>query len=102
MISILFYVFIYCNADIILNKLYLSNYSTVLNNELIQSNANFYYSIINIHFFSLSVYSIYIVKNFINYNVISKDSIALAFIYIKYSLTIFFSENIFFMKNILP
>ena len=94
MISILFYVFIYCNADIILNKLYLSNYSTNLNNELIQSNANFYYSIINIHFFSLSVYSIYIVKNFINYNVIRKDSIALAFVYIKYSLTIFLTENI--------
>ena len=67
MIYILFFVFLYCNADIVLNKLYLSNYSTTLNNELIQTNSNFYYSITNLNLFVLSVYSIYLITNLIDY-----------------------------------
>ena len=93
MINILFYVFLYCNADIILNKLYLSNYSNLINNELIQNNSNFYYAVINLNLFVLTVYSVYSLKNLIYYNSINKVSNALALIYIKYSITSFFSNN---------
>jgi hypothetical protein len=53
MIYILFYVFLYCNADIILNKLYLSNFT--VNNELIRDNPEFYYSITNVNLFVLAI-----------------------------------------------
>ena len=91
MIYILFYVFLYCNADIILNKLYLSNFT--VNNELIRDNSEFYYSITNVNLFVLAVYSIYIFKNVIYYKSVNKKSNALALIYIKYTLHVFFSEN---------
>jgi len=90
MITILFYVFLYCNADIVLNKLYLSNYSTTLNKELIQTNSNFYYSITNLNLFVLTVYSIYLIKNVIEYKSINKTSNALALVYIKYTINTFF------------
>jgi hypothetical protein len=93
MIYILFFVFLYCNADIVLNKLYLSNYSTTLNNELIQTNSNFYYSITNLNLFVLSVYSIYLIKNLIDYNSINKTSNALVLVYIKYTINTFLSDN---------
>jgi len=78
MITLLLYVFLYCNADAILNKLYLSNYSTIFNNELIQSNNIFLYSITTINVFVLSVYSIYFINNVIYYKSINKYSITLA------------------------
>ena len=93
MIYILFFVFLYCNADIVLNKLYLSNYSTTLNNELIQTNSNFYYSITNLNLFVLSVYSIYLITNLIDYKSINKTSNALALVYIKYTINTLLSDN---------
>jgi hypothetical protein len=84
MISLLFYVFLYCNADIILNKLYLSNYSTIIHNEVIQNNINFYYTIQHLNLFVLFVYSFYIIKNVIQYNSINKTSNALALVYKVY------------------
>ena len=88
-----FYIFLYCNAADILNKLYLSNFATVTNNELIQYNTNFYYSITNQNSFALLVYSIYIIKNCIHYNSTNNNSIGLAFIYIKYILNSFLSDD---------
>jgi hypothetical protein len=64
---LIFYIFLYCNIDNILNKFYLYNYSTIINNELLQYNEQFYYSIINQNSFALFVYTIYIIKNCINY-----------------------------------
>ena len=90
---LLFYVFLYCNADNILNKLYLSNYSTITNNELLHYNNSFYYHIINQNIFALCVYSIYIIKNYIRYNSVNDVSITLALVYIKYSLSCFLSDN---------
>jgi hypothetical protein len=96
MIYILFYVFLYCNADIILNKLYLSNFT--VNNELIRDNPEFYYSITNVNLFVLAVYSIYIFKNVIYYKSVNKKSNALALIYIKYTLHVFFKRKCVFEK----
>lgn len=93
MITLLFYVFLYCNADIILNKFYLSNYSTALDNEQIQNNNHFYYSFTNLHLFALSVYSIYTIKNFIHFNSTNKTSNALALVYIKYTLNALINDN---------
>lgn len=90
---LIFYIFLYCNADIILNKLYLSKFSTITNDELLQYNETFYYSITNQNLFALSVYTIYIIKNVINYNSNNKVSISLAFVYIKYILNSLLSEN---------
>ena len=81
------YVFVYCNVDTILNKLYLSNYSTLLNNECIQDNPTFYYSVMNVHLFALCAYSLYIIKICMYYNSINNTSIALALVFIKYTLT---------------
>ena len=88
----LLYVFLYCNADIILNKFYLSN--TIIDNELIQTNTEFYYSIMNQNIFALFVYSIYIFKNYIRINSINNVYMALAFIYMKYVLSSLLSDKI--------
>ena len=87
MIMLLIYVFVYCNTDTILNKLYLSNYSTIVNNEHIQDNPMFYYSVANVHLFSLITYSVYLTKLCMYYNPINNTSIALVFVFIKYTLT---------------
>jgi class 3 adenylate cyclase len=77
----------------VLNKVYLSNYSTILNNELIQTNSNFYNSITNLNLFILSVYSIYFIKNVIDYKSINNISNALALIYIKYIINLILCDN---------
>jgi len=88
------YIFIYCNLEAITQKLYLSNHSALLNDGLIKDNPSLYYSLINIHFFSLCVYVLYIIKNSIKYNTLNKDSIGLALIYIKYLLNVLLNDNI--------
>ena len=93
MIYLILYVFLYCNADDILNKLYLSNYSTTLNNELIQNNSNFYYSITNLNLFVLTFYSIYFISKFVSHKSINRYSTALALVYIKYTLNTIFKVN---------
>uniref|UniRef100_A0A6C0JKS6 Guanylate cyclase domain-containing protein n=1 Tax=viral metagenome TaxID=1070528 RepID=A0A6C0JKS6_9ZZZZ len=93
MIYLILYVFLYCNADDILNKLYLSNYSTTLNNELIQNNSNIYYSITNLNLFVLTFYSIYFISKFVSHKSINTYSSGLAFVYIKYTLNILFKVN---------
>ncbi len=72
MIYLILYVFLYCNADDVLNKLYLSNYSTTLNNELIQNHGNFYYSITNLNLFVLTFYSIYFVTIVVSHKSINR------------------------------
>ena len=94
MIYLLFFVFLYCNADIILNQLYLSHYPAILNNEQIQNNSNFYYSIKNVNIFALYIYSFYIAQNIFYYNSKNKTGIALAFIYVKYILNQLLNFNI--------
>lgn len=93
MIYLILYVFLYCNADDILNKLYLSNYSTTLNNELIQNNSKFYYSITNLNLFVLSIYSIYLINKVLFYKSTNITSTALALVYIKYILNSILSDN---------
>jgi len=93
MIYSLLYIFIYSNANNIINNLYLSNFSNIINNEFIQQNTNFYYSIMNINKFGLSIYFIYLIKNIIYYNATNDYSILLALIYIKYTLNILLQNN---------
>ena len=90
---LILYIFLYCNADSILNKLYLSNYSTITNNELIQYNTTFYYSLVNGNVFVLTIYIFYIIKSIFDYNSINKTSNALAFIYIKFLLNTLLIDN---------
>ena len=94
MIYLILYVFLYCNADDILNKFYLSNYTTILNNELIQNNSKFYYSITNLNLFVLSIYSIYLINKVLFYKSTNITSTALALVYIKYILNSILSDNI--------
>lgn len=93
MISLILYVFLYCNTDDILNKLYLSNYSTILNNEQIKNNSNFYYSITSLNLFVLSIYSIYIINKVMFYKSTNTISTALSLVYIKYILTPLLDNN---------
>ena len=93
MIYLILYVFLYCNADDILNKLYLSNYSGILNNELIQNNSNFYYSITNLNLFVLTFYSIYFISKFVSHKSINRYSTTLALVYIKYTMNALFKIN---------
>lgn len=101
------YVFLYCNADIVLNKLYLNRYSNNTNTALIQENTHFYYTIINLNLFVLFVYSIYVMKNYIYNSSINKTSNALALIYIKYTLNSYFFgstmtlDELVFSRNIM-
>ena len=94
MMYLILYVFLYCSADDILNKLYISNYSTILNNELIQNNSKFYYSITNLNLFVLSIYSIYLINKLLFYKSTNMTSTSLALIYIKYILNSILSNNI--------
>ena len=57
---LLLYIFLYINADSILNKLYLSN-NICSNNELITYNNEFYYAISILNGFTLMIYTIYII-----------------------------------------
>jgi len=101
MIEILIYLFLYCNADDLLNKLYFSNfsdYSTIINNDLIKDNPCFYYSITNLNIFSLFLYCIYIIKNSIQYNSINNYAITLALLYTKYTLTTLLNINLTFTQ----
>lgn len=93
MIYISLYIFLYCNADDVLNKLYLSNYSTLLNNELIQNNINFHYCVTNLNLFVLTFYSIYFISKFVSHKSINRYSTSLALIYLKYTLNTFFKIN---------
>lgn len=89
---LIIYIFIYCNTDILLNYLYLSNYCE-LTNEPIRQNDNFYYTIHNLNLFVLAIYCINIVKNITNYNPVNKTLITLEFVYIKYIINILLSDN---------
>ena len=86
MINLILYVFVYCNADTIYNKMYLSNHYIPITDELIQNNSNFYYSITSINLFVLSIYILYVINTFLYNNSVNNVSNALALIYIKYTL----------------
>ena len=81
------------NTDIILNKIYLSNYTT-LHTELITYNSNFHFALINLNTFAFLTYIFYICKNLLHYNPINKTSISLAFVYINYTLHILLHNDI--------
>ena len=91
---LILYIFLYCNIDIILHKFYFSKYDIAINNELIQNNENFYYSMINLNTFALFIYITYTIKNILYYNSIHKYSVALALVYIKYILNSILNHNI--------
>ena len=92
MLFILFYIFLYCNIDNILNKYYLSNYETTLNNEFIKNNEKFYDSVININLFVFCTYSCFILKH-LYYKSTNKYALALALVYLKYTLNIILDNN---------
>lgn len=89
----LLYLFVYYNIDNILNRLYLSKQICV-DNEVIIQNPEFYYSVTQINIYVLILYSIYIIKNIVDYKSIDRYSFLLALVYMKYSLSFFFTENI--------
>ena len=92
---LLFYTFIYYNIDSVVDKLYISNLShqTCSQNDLITNHGDFYYSIININIFAVFMYSIYIARILIYYNSINTNSLSLALMYIKYSITCLLLSN---------
>ena len=90
---LLLYIFLYINADSILNKLYLSN-NICSNNELITYNNEFYYTITTLNGFTLIIYTIYIIRIIIYNNVINTYSFALALVYFKYTFTSLLSDNV--------
>jgi len=97
MFFIFCYIFLYCNIDALLNRFYLSKFdmtSFESYNIIIQTNKEFFYSLITINKFVLSIYGFYIFY----FLCLSKNkniySLALAFIYSKYTLNIFISDNI--------
>ena len=99
MLFLILYVFLYCNADIVMDKLYLSYFSTITNNELIKDNLIFYYSFQKLNIFVLFIYSIYILKNYIYYKLTNITSNTLAFVYIKYTLNMIFTDNMTISQN---
>jgi len=103
MIFTLLYVFLYCNADIILNKLHLSHFDPQPNHELISKNPEFYNSAINVSTFTICLYSAFIVNKFVLFytksytNVCTspnKYSLALALVYTKYTSNILLFDAI--------
>ncbi len=96
--TLFLYTFLYSIFNNIFNNLYLFNYSSMLDNELICCNEDFYYSIFNQNIFSFLIYLVYLIKNFINYNSINDDSIVLSSIYLKYVLNSLLNNNMTFSQ----
>jgi hypothetical protein len=97
MLFFICYLFLYCNIDELLNRFYLSNFdlTTIETYHInIQDNKQFYYSLTTINQFILSIYAFYIFYYLFVSKMKNIDSLVLAFIYSKYTLTIFLSNNI--------
>ena len=60
---------------------------------MIKDNKFFYNIIIYQNLFAISIYTIYIIKNYINYNSDNNISITLSFVYIKYLLSTFLNND---------
>jgi len=90
---VILYLFIYCNADNILNNLYLSKYHHVIDNELMHYNDKFYYCCYNMHIFILCIYIIYLIQCYLQYKTLDNTSITLAFVYIKYTLNFLLNKH---------
>ena len=94
-----FYIFLYCNIDSILNKVYLSNNIPISHqSELIIETPHFYYFVRQLSIFILCAYSIFIIKTLLCRNSINKTSLSLALIYIKYVLNHIFNERMLFCE----
>uniref|UniRef100_A0A6C0DAG0 Guanylate cyclase domain-containing protein n=1 Tax=viral metagenome TaxID=1070528 RepID=A0A6C0DAG0_9ZZZZ len=93
----LLYLFSYCIIDDLLKWFYLSNFDLITIDTYhinIQTNANFYYTLTTINRFILSIYTFYIFYYLFVSKMKNIDSLILAFIYFKYTLSMFFSNNI--------
>lgn len=91
------YLFLYCNIDELLNIFYLSNFDKSSFDTYhidIQHNKQFYYSLTTINQFILSVYTFYIFYYLFMSKIKNMNSLILAFIYFKYTLTIFLNDKI--------
>ena len=91
------YLFLYCNIDGLLNRFYLSNFdlSSFDTYQIdIQQNKQFYYSLTTINQFILSIYTFYIFYYLFMSKIKNINSLILAFIYFKYTLTIFLNDKI--------
>jgi len=93
MLFIPLYIFLYCNIEKILQKIYLSNYTHILSNELITDNPYFYYFITNMSIFILGSYLLFVLKQTIFQNKMNTYSFTLALVYIKYLLDILLNDN---------
>lgn len=97
MLFFICYLFLYCNIDELLNRFYLSNFdmSSIDTYHInIQDNKQFYYSLTTINQFILSIYAFYIFYYLFVSKMINTNSLVLALIYSKYTLSIFLSNNI--------
>ena len=91
------YLFLYCNIDELLNRFYLSNFDITSFDTYhidIQHNKQFYYSLTTINQFILSIYAFYIFYYLFVSKMKNMNSLILAFIYFKYTLTIFLNDKI--------
>jgi len=83
--------------DGLLNRFYLSNFDLTSFDTYhinIQDNKQFYYSLTTINQFILSIYAFYIFYYLFMSKIKNMNSLILAFIYFKYTLTIFLYNNI--------
>jgi class 3 adenylate cyclase len=97
MLFIFCYVFLYCNIDGLLNRFYISNFDISSVNKydiLIKDNTEFFYSLTTISKFILSVYMYYICYYLFVSKMKNITLLAMAFIYSKYTLNVFMSDNI--------
>jgi len=97
MLFIFCYLYLYCNIDILLNKFYLSNFDTnsfETQKIIIQNNNEFHYSLITINKFILSIYGFYIFYYLFVSKMRNIYSLALSFIYSKYTLNVFLYDKI--------
>ena len=96
MIHSLLYIFLYYNAEQLLNTFYFSNYKTnyyIMNNDLIKNNNDYYNSMIHLSIFIFVIYSIILIKQITYYNLINNRPLILAFIYLKYTMNIILNDN---------
>jgi class 3 adenylate cyclase len=88
MIYNLLYVFLYCNIDVLVNKLYLSQFKDSFSNELVNNNVIFNHYIHYIAIFVLYIYAFHIALLLMNYKENNKHSLSLSLIYSKYLIDI--------------
>ena len=98
MISLLCYVVLYYNIDVLINQVYLSYILTNNNYDVISDNEGLYFLLTTTSYFMLLLYSYTLTYKIIVSNINDKYSMGLMFIYLKHIFDIIIHKNMLIVE----